>query len=279
MFLVAQASRLCRPPGEQPAPSLPAPKGPRSVATGEAAQPRNPWKPGPPNPLAPKGRRVGYPAPMHPDAFTRLRPYAYHLTARANLPAIERTRRLDPSSAIFARANRQDLLRTRRRGMTTIGRSALRADSPSSEDTDKIIIRDQDPLHAGSCALTDGYSFEDLVEMLNSFVYFWPGTADGPNAYGRRHFARYAKIEDAAVLRIPTASLLAANPTLTPHASAYNSGSPRCSGGRKSPRGPDTFQPFSAFPHTPGKVVELSFAAPVNLPWLAVEVSTPHNWI
>lgn len=208
---------------------------------------------------------------MHPDAFAQLRPFAYHLTARANLPAIERTRRLDPAAAIFTRANRQDLLRTRRRGMTTIPIGA-----------DKVIIRDQDPLHPGNCALTHGYSFEDLVELLNSFVYFWPGTAHGPNDYGRRHFARYAKIEDAAVLRIPTASLFAANPTLTPHASAYNSGSPRCNpqaGGRKSPRGPDTFQPFPAFPHTPGKAIELTFKAPVALPWQAVEVSTPHNWI
>jgi hypothetical protein len=200
---------------------------------------------------------------MHPEAFTRLRPFAYHLTARANLPSIERARRLDPAAAIFARANRQDLLRTRRRGMTSV-----------AVGHEKIIIRDQDPLHPGNCALTDGFSFEDLVELLNSFVYFWPGTAEGPNDYGRRHLARYAKIEDAAVLRIPTASLLAANPTLTPHASAYNSGSPRCSGGRKSPRGPDTFLPFANFPHTPGKVIELTFKAPVSLPWRAVEVST-----
>lgn len=200
---------------------------------------------------------------MHPEAFTRLRPFPYNLTARAKLSAIEHIRRLDHDATIFAQANRPDLLRTRRRGLTTV-----------AVGDERVIIRDQDPLHPGNCALTDGFSFEDLVELLNSFVYFWPGTADGPNDYGRRHFARYAKIEDAVVLRIPTASLLAANPTLTPHASAYNSGSPRCSGGRKSPRGPDTFQPFPAFPYTPGKVIELTFNAPVTVPWQAVEVST-----
>lgn len=201
---------------------------------------------------------------MHPDAFTHLRPFAYHLTARANLPVIERTRRLDPASAIFTRANRQDLLRTRRRGMTTV-----------AVGDEAVIIRDQDPLHPGNCALTGGFSFDDLIELLNSFVYFWPGTPDGPNDYGRRHFARYAKIGDAIVLRIPTANLFAANPTLTPHASAYNSGSPRCNpqaGGRKSPRGPDTFLPFPDFPHTPGKVIELTFKAPVTLPWQSVHV-------
>ena len=47
---------------------------------------------------------------MHPEDFIKLQPYAYHLTARANLPAIERTRRLDPASSIFARGNGQDLL-------------------------------------------------------------------------------------------------------------------------------------------------------------------------
>mgnify|MGYP001304123517 CR=1 FL=1 len=40
---------------------------------------------------------------MHPDAFIRLRPYAYHLTARANLPAIEHARRnhLHPSPVVL----------------------------------------------------------------------------------------------------------------------------------------------------------------------------------
>jgi hypothetical protein len=208
---------------------------------------------------------------MHPDAFTQLRPFAYHLTARANLPAIKRARRIDPAASLFARANRPDLLRTRRRGMTAI-----------AVGDEQVIIRDQDPLHPGSSALTEGFSFDDLVELLNSFVYFWPGTAKGPNDRGRSHFARYAKTEDAVVIRIPTASLFAANPTLTPHASAYNSGSPRCNpqaGGRKSPRGPDTFLPFPAFSHTPSKVIELTFNAPVILPLEGVAVSTPRDWI
>lgn len=205
---------------------------------------------------------------MHPADFTRLRPFAYHLTARANLPAIQSTARLDPAAALFRQANRPDLLRTRRPDMTPIAVGGR-----------QVLIRDQAPLHPGNCLLQGGYSFEDLVELLNQFVYFWPGTAEGPNDYGKRHFARYAKSEDAVVLRIPTADLFAANPTLTPHASAYNSGSPRCSGGRKSPRGPDTFLPFPAFPHTPGKAIELAFEAPVSLPWQAIDVSTPHNWI
>jgi|GEM_PF-4174458 len=51
---------------------------------------------------------------MQLEDFIKLRPFAYHLTARANLPAIERARRLDPAAIIFTQANRQDLLYTRR---------------------------------------------------------------------------------------------------------------------------------------------------------------------
>lgn len=125
---------------------------------------------------------------MHPDAFAQLRPFAYHLTARANLPSIERTRRLDPAAAIFTRANRQDLLRTRRRGMTTVAVGGR-----------QVLIRDQNPLHPGNCALTHGYSFDDLVELLNSFAYFWTGTDKCPVSSGVNHFKRYARIEDVVV--------------------------------------------------------------------------------
>jgi hypothetical protein len=203
--------------------------------------------------------------------YQALRPFAYHLTARANLEGIERTSRLDPAALIIRRAQRTELLRTRRKDMTAV-----------RVENDRVMIRDQAPLFAGNCDLPDGFSFEDLVELLNQFVYFWPGTDRGPNDYGKRHFARYAKIEDAVVLRIPTAELFAANAGLIPHASAFNSGSPRCNpqlGGRKSPRGPDTFIPFGTFAGTPSKVIELTYKSSVTLPWSAVEVSTPQQWI
>jgi hypothetical protein len=50
-------------------------------------------------------------------------------------------------------------------------------------------------------------------------------------------------------------------------------------GGRKSPRGPDTFLPFARFPHTPGRVIELTYNASVTLPWPVVEVTSPQRWI
>ena len=37
----------------------------------------------------------------------------------------------------------------------------------------------------------NGFVFEDLVEILNGRVFFWPGAVGGPISYGVRHFERY----------------------------------------------------------------------------------------
>lgn len=132
-------------------------------------------------------------------------------------------------------------------------------------DGEVIRIRDQTPLHKGNLSLPPSWSYEDLVELLNDRVFFWPGDADGPIDYGERHFAKYAG-EFPVVLRVPTADVLAANPGAPPEFSRYNSGSPRWSGGRPSPRGPDTFLGVGEFGMPPSRVVEVAFASRVRLP-------------
>ncbi len=98
-------------------------------------------------------------------------------------------------------------------------------------------------------------------------MFFWPGTHTGPNAYGRRHFARYAA-DDCVVLCIPTAALVTANPPPGPRLEVcrHNFGSPRCTTGRKSPRGPRTIVGLEDFDGTAGEVVEVTFLGRVNLP-------------
>jgi hypothetical protein len=114
-------------------------------------------------------------------------------------------------------------------------------------------------------ALAGGWNFEDLVEALNERVFFWPGTEHGPIDYGLRHFARYES-ECPLTIRVRTDDLFEANPRSIPEFCDRNSGSPRYSGGRASPRGPDTFVMASRFTGAPSRVVELTFTGSVRLP-------------
>jgi len=182
------------------------------------------------------------------------RPYLYHLTDRSNIDRMARTRRIAPANTLFERAGRLDLVRRRRNEHERI-----------SIGRDMIVIRDQAPLHRGNLSLPSGYTFEEFTQSLNSRVFFWPGTAAGPIGYGIRHFERY-KNENPAILRLTLASLLLANTLANPTFCRYNSGSPRCSYGVKSPRGPHTFLPAAEFEGTPSQVVEVTFASELALP-------------
>jgi hypothetical protein len=161
---------------------------------------------------------------------------------------------------LVRRANREDLLRERRKAHVSL-----------DVGSGCIELRDQAPLHEKNVALETGWAFGDLVALLNSLVFFWPGDETGPNRYGRRHFLRY-KAERPVILRVETAAILSANPGLPPLFSRHNSGAPRYSHGRPSPRGPDTFVEASAFTQRVGDIVELAFRGTVALP-RAVEVS------
>jgi hypothetical protein len=161
---------------------------------------------------------------------------------------------MSPSALLMQRAGRQDLLRKRRREHERI-----------TIDGIVVLIRDQAPLHRGNMELCGGYSYEDVIESINRRIFFWPGTAGGPINYGVRHFERY-RHEKPLILRINLQSLLQCNPDIQPKFCRYNSGSPRCSNGAKSPRGPNTFLPAFEFSGTPSQVVEVTFESPLILP-------------
>jgi len=186
--------------------------------------------------------------------LVRLRPYLYHLTARTNGELLRVTRCLMSASEVLREAGIHEHHRTRREGPLRV---------PWRERV--IEIRDQEPLVAGNIMLEDGCNFADIVEVLNQRVYFWPGGERGPIEHGLRHFARYRE-GNPVVLRVPFAALLAANPEGAPALCAFNSGAPRCSGGRKSPRGRRTFLCAAAFPRPPSQVVEVTFRDRVALP-------------
>ena len=128
-----------------------------------------------------------------------------------------------------------------------------------------ILVRDQAPLHSGNLELPNGFSFADFIESINRNVFFWPGTEAGPISYGLRHFERYRQ-ERPVLLRVDYQSLILSNPAAIPLFCKYNSGAPRCSNGKKSPRGLNTFLSAVAFNGTPSQVVEVTFRSAIKLP-------------
>ena len=198
--------------------------------------------------------------------FVHARPFLWHLTARSNAAMIQASGRLDSAATTLSKVGR---------AAEAVAKRSSLVDVEGGLGT--VCLRDQAPLHQGNVALSGGWTFGDLVRHLNDFVFFWPGTSEGPIDYGIRHFARY-RDQATTVLRVPTLSLLTANTMADVRVCRYNSGSPRCSGGRKSPRGPGMFVPLDQFEGTPSQVVELVVRDGVQLPadteWRPIHAGT-----
>lgn len=192
--------------------------------------------------------------PFSLDKFCKLRSHAYHLTATSNIEKIRAEGVLYPASHWITRMGDRSMLREKRPELVSL-----------TDGDESIIIRDQAPLYEGKMELEEGVSFADFIESLNSRVYFWPGSADGPNPYGQRHADRYSD-EDVVVIRIPTRDLFASNPDCQPAFCKYNSGSPRPSNGIKSPRGRNTFAPAGAASFRASQAIELTFEGAVMIP-------------
>ncbi len=186
--------------------------------------------------------------------YERKRPYLYHHTARQNLQRLRHLLRLDCAAILLDAGGLSHLLKVKRRGPTEVQVGRYR-----------VQIRDQDPLYEGNMSLQGGWSFADLIHHLNQHVFFWSGTETGPVTYGQRHFGRY-RDETPVFLRATFAELLSLNPAAEPLFCKYNSGAPRCSKGKGSPRGPETFATASQTTFNLGSVVEVAFRNAVMLP-------------
>lgn len=190
--------------------------------------------------------------------YMRLRPFLYHLTARANLASLRRTRQLLSAAEILRRAQRVPEISVRRPASVEVRLgSAL------------VSLRDQRPLHAGPILLLGGYSFADFVAYLNEHVFFWAGSDWGPagraRSYGLGHYAVYEN-ERPAILRVSLESVLRENVRAAPLFCQYNSGAPRCSRGKRAPRGPNTFSTASDFALAGAAVAEVTFRGSIKLP-------------
>jgi Family of unknown function (DUF7002) len=188
------------------------------------------------------------------SAFLAARPLLFHLTARRNVERIKRTGCLYSAASLLAASGDGALLGTKRTSCREV-----------VIDGEVVNIRDQAPLYNGNITFEGGWTFSDLVRDLNRRIFFWPGTGSGPIGYGVRHFERYEG-DRPILIRVMTADLLATNPGHVPLFCKYNSGSPRCSGGRGSARGPSTFATASDAAFTPSKVIEVTFLDSITLP-------------
>lgn len=185
--------------------------------------------------------------------FCRIRPYLYHLTSKRNLQGILDSGAIKCASHLFTLANKEELISVKRTRIIPI------------EVNGRVVdIRDQKPLYEGKASINDGWNFSDLIRALNERVFFWPGWGDKPIDYGVRHFELY-KGSGTIVIRVRTSDLFAAN-TASPYFCKYNSGSPRTTRGKGSPRGKSTFVECENAPFVASQVVEVTFLGESRLP-------------
>ncbi len=185
-----------------------------------------------------------------------LRPFAFHVTAPSNLGAIEGIGEIRSASALLAGTAQADALSGPRLGTLTV-----------TVENFRVEVRDQLPLRSGHIRYEGGYSFADVLDDLNSRVFFWPGAEARPIDYGLSHYHHYSSMGAALVLRCALQDLLAANPSRELQVCRSNSGAPRHNPrSGYAPRGPETFVSLANAPFSAGAVKELSFLGCAILP-------------
>ncbi len=196
--------------------------------------------------------------------YAALRPFLYHLTSTENAA------RLAGGAPMLTAA---ELMRRAGVPLETANSAIVRFEV----DGATVTVMDQRPLREANIAFQRGWDMRRLRTELRARVYFWPGDAEGPIPMGRNHMERYADEPDLrpAIVRVKLLDLLAHNPGLEPEFCRFNSGAPRFSGGRASPRGPETFQRAPLCNFNPGQVREVTFLDAVRLPPSAQWASTP----
>lgn len=178
------------------------------------------------------------------------RPFLYHLTAASNLSSIIRTREFRCANVLLAESGLTSHSSQRR-----IAHLAVPASNGST------LLRDQKPLIEGAIEFEDGWDMARFVQHVNQHVFFWPGGHQGPIKSGMNRFERY-RAERPVLLRFPIACLKQVDLRF----SRFNSGAPRCSGGKYSPRGSNTYLPAVDFVGTASEVVEVVVAEACALP-------------
>jgi hypothetical protein len=194
---------------------------------------------------------------MNIQEFIKKREFVYHLTDNRNIDIIKLDGILLSTKTIANRTNLnaqeiKQFLGTRR------------AIHCTKEIDDKIYhIRDQKPISTKNLqkCLTNGWTVEDFLNLLNSRVFFWP-TIKRLNS----HYSRYEG-ENPVIIKVSSSSLF----SLNNHAefSRLNTGATRSNSylnGSPPVRGEGTFLPSHQYENTIGSIAEVTFPDSCQLP-------------
>src|ERR1035438_4994956 len=201
--------------------------------------------------------------PMKLERLCAVWSHSYHVTSGANLASIRKSRVLWPAGTLLERANRPHFVRRRRTEDLLLRVEAL-----------QVLIRNQIPLDPSSLDLGSTCTLEEYVVCLNSYVFFWPGTAIGPSNDGVRMFERTDGTR-AIVIRVPTRSLIEANLAAPKYVATCNTGVTWTERGIKARRGPEVFQCLDEFSEQPAHIHEICFKGEIRLPDSAELGSSP----
>jgi hypothetical protein len=180
--------------------------------------------------------------------------HSYHVTSVANFAPLRHSRVLWPTRTLLERAKRHYFLRRRRTRDVLI-----------RIDGHQVLIRNQIPLDPRSLDLGPTGTLKEYVACLNSYVYFWPGTALGPNKDGVRMFER-TNGTHSIIIRVLTRSLVDTNRASPLFLATCNTGVAWTKQGIKSQRGPEVFKAVDVFLEQPTRIHEICFESNVRLP-------------
>ena len=180
--------------------------------------------------------------------------HVFHVTAAANVPSIRRSRVLWPAKTLLEMADRPELVRQRRTENLSV-----------EIESHEVLLRNQIPLNPDLLDLGNAHTLEEYVMCLNSYVFFWPGNADGPRDDALRMFERTNAL-GAVSLRVPTHSLLERIGALATYVTTCNTGVTWTEQGTKARRGPEVFQNLETFSTNPSLIQEICFQSEVFLP-------------
>jgi len=190
------------------------------------------------------------------DHLIEISPYLYHVTYEDSLRRIRKLQRLESAAALMEAGGKRNWLRLRRANSVNF-----------LVDGDPILLTDQRPIIEKNIAFQNGWTLSDLIEAINSRVFFWRGIKEGLLRSNQGHFGKFKNAGHRMVfLRLSFGEAYRLNAERGPEVCKHNSGAARKYDGKPIPRGPKTFvQPQDA-EFKKGEVQEVVFRGFVELP-------------
>lgn len=199
---------------------------------------------------------------MTTDEIVSLWPFCYHVTFASNLASIRKTGVIRPAAELLEAAG--------------VGRPQGRRLSERRLRIDglEVCIRNQRALDPEALQLGEDERLEHFLSYLDRRTYFWPGDTAGPVRDGQRMIDAHGDDLPAAIIRIPTRSLIDANLPRVLCVAAVNTGAAWHGGGRSARQLRSAVVQLADFAGDLRLIVECSFDGAAALP-APTEVAPP----